>query len=135
LRSNIDPCGATPEVKLSFAFDGCEWDYTLESGQQNQVDIPGLSFGIGPVSAGAVLDYSLTLSKSGSDENFGISLGLDACASVPIFGKECGHDLTSELPFWVINDVEFDIGSFCSGAKAPADGAVIRGGHVEVVQA
>jgi hypothetical protein len=46
------------------------------------------------------------------------------------------HDLTTELPFWIINDVEFDIGSFCNGQQPSADemAMVIRGRHVDIVQ-
>lgn len=110
----IAPC-AQPEATIKFEIqvDGCPWDYSITAGMDGSVDIPGLSFDIGIVSAGAVLDYSL----DGNAEALEIKLGLDACGSV--FGvKECGSDLSSDFPINIL-DEKINFGACAAGAAPP----------------
>lgn len=95
----VAPCASPATIKFEIQVDGCPWDYSISAGDDGSVDIPGLSFGIGPLTAGAVLDYTL----SGNAEALEIKLGIDACAQV--FGvKECGSDITSELPLNILDE-------------------------------
>jgi len=40
------------------------------------------------------------LELDGNIDNVEIQLGIDACIDVPVFGQECGSDLSSLLPIW-----------------------------------
>lgn len=115
MGSDIEPCEKVPQVDIDLEFDGHKWGYDLKSGSNHSVDIPGLDFDIPVIgSAGAVLDYSLTLHESSGAETVGIWIGIDACVSV--FGiHKCGADLTSDLPLELF-DGSFDISDFCAGA-------------------
>ena len=95
----VAPCDSPAQVKFDISIDGQPWSYTVTAGQTGSVDIPGLSFGVAGVSAGAVLDYAL----GGNAEALKIDLGIDACASA--FGfKTCGSSLTSELPLEILDE-------------------------------
>ena len=110
--------------------EGHDWSEELKSGDNESIDIPGLSIDIPDtgISAGLVLDYDFTLKHSGKDEMLGLSFALDVCASIPVVGQECGGDIPGidhVFPINIISDCEFDIGAFCNGANH--DGPVVRG--------
>ena len=67
-------------------------------------------------SAGAVLDYTLTLHSKSGDRLLEIVLGVDACAHIgPV--QECGGDLTSLLPLDFL-DVRTALLNTCSHTAA-----------------
>ncbi len=39
----------------------------------------------------------------GNADNLEIKAGLDACVDLPVVGEECGADLTSELPLYILD--------------------------------
>ena len=77
------------------------------------IDIPGLSVKIPyiNVNAGIVLDVSV----GGNAESLSLKVGIDACAQLPVVGKQCGSKLTSDLPIWLIKET-YAFGSLCKSA-------------------
>ena len=54
--------------------------YDISSGEDGQVDIPGLDVSLGIVSAGAVLKYKFDIVNDGKGEtNLNVKLKMDAC--------------------------------------------------------
>ena len=40
---------------------------------------------------------------SGNADSIQLAAGLDLCADIPFVGNECGAQITSELPIWLLN--------------------------------
>jgi len=115
---DVEPCNTKPLVSFSISFDGIPWSISLVSGEHGQVGIPGCSFDILGIKAGAVLDYSLSLAPHRGTDDLGVALGLDACAGVGTL-KKCGSGLTHYLPLTFLN-VSFPINDFCNMTQIQA---------------
>lgn len=112
---DIAPCASRAYVDLSVHDSkfGVKYDIgKVAAGTDEDFDIPGLSIDIPgvPVSAGVVVDVKV----DGNIDNLELQVGVDACAQIPVWGKECGSDLTSVLPVWLL-DTTFNFGHTCSG--------------------
>ena len=96
------------------SFGGLRPPHSLCSpGEDKDIDIPGLSVTIPyiNVNAGIVLDVSV----GGNAESLSLKVGIDACAQLPVVGKQCGSKLTSDLPIWLIKET-YAFGSLCKSA-------------------
>eukprot|EP00039_Didymoeca_costata_P030469 m.29722 g.29722 ORF g.29722 m.29722 type:complete len:179 (-) comp8131_c0_seq1:120-656(-) len=109
----IEPCDTEPLIEAEFEYKDEKWDYKLQLGKREQVDIPGLSFKVPFVGeVAAVLDYQVSLIQNRSIDDLSVLLGIDACGQVE--GKrECGENITKELPFYIFNDT-FTLSNFCN---------------------
>ena len=96
------------------SWPGDPWEFPFASPDEFYVGVPGLSFSIpviGSAAGKAVGSVSGTLSA------LQLGLGLDACAV--FLGTElCGADLTSSLPYYIVEST-FDFGAGCGGGPAP----------------
>lgn len=81
-------------------------------GETEKVPVPGLNFYVPMVGAvGGMLEIKM----NGNVEALTVTIGIDACMSV--FGYEkCGADITSELPYWIMND-SINFSHFCSAQQ------------------
>ena len=114
VKLDLEPC-ADP---MTFSLDITESDLGIDfpiadltAGEDEEILVPGLSISIPgvPVGAGIAMDIKI----DGNIEQLDLSIGVDACANIPIIGQECGSSLVPGLPIWLLND-EFDFSDFCS---------------------
>ena len=111
----LEPCANPADLSIEVKESDLNLDKIFGpyvAGFSDTVPIPGLSFDIPVVgSAGAVLDVNIT----GNVASFTVQAGIDACITIAGF-QECGDKVTSELPFWVLNQ-SFDFSNLCTMHK------------------
>ena len=120
MTADIEPCGnpATIGGEITEADLGINYQWgPYSTGDSGEEPIPGLSVGI-PIVGNAQVEAAYDI--EGNAGALTIKLGLDACID-SIIGKECGSDLTSELPIYILQDT-FHFDSICGGG----DGDVRR---------
>ena len=81
----------------------------LELGTDEEIPIPGLTFGI-PVVGSA--DANMAVKLTGDLSALEVDLGVDACMSI-LGAKTCGGDLFSGLPIYVLQG-QFDFSDMCN---------------------
>lgn len=116
-EGNFSVCSEPASVSVTVQEDdiGFSWSDGFSLGDDVQVPIPGLSVDIPYVgSAGVVLDVEF----DGDISALSIDIGLDACADLPVVGKKCGSDITSELPIELIQQT-FDFSDACGSGPGP----------------
>lgn len=124
VEMDIAPCAspAYGDFLVSDSEFGIKYEVgKVSAGDDESIDIPGLSVSIPgiPVSAGVVLDVGI----DGNVASLKLNVGLDACAQIPVWGKECGSDLTSSLPIELLQHT-FSFNGICTGLKAQANATV-----------
>ena len=114
LRQSFAPCAqeAEAEFEVTESDLGIDWTKSYEAGEAEEFPIPGLTVGI-PILGTAQVELAVEL--DGDASALTVSLGLDACI-VSYFGTKCGSDLTSELPYYALNE-QYDFSDYCQGGK------------------
>lgn len=115
VKADFEPCAQPLHIDLEITESDMGIDYPITgitAGEDNEIPIPGLSWGI-PIVGTA--DAEMAVKIDGNLDDVTISLGVDACATV-LGVEECGSDLTSELPIYLLNS-EFDFSDICDSMK------------------
>merc|ERR1719345_556598 len=114
LTGSFAPCAqeAEAEFEVTESDLGIDWTKSYEAGEAEEFPIPGLTVGI-PILGTAQVELAVEL--DGDASALTVSLGLDACI-VSYFGTKCGSDLTSELPYYALNE-QYDFSDYCQGGK------------------
>ena len=119
VKADFEPCAQPLHVDLEVTESDLGIDYPiagLTAGEDNEIPIPGLSWSI-PIVGGA--DAMMAVKIDGNLDALQLSIGVDACATVLGF-KECGSDLTSDLPINLIN-AQFDFSNLCAAKREEAE--------------
>jgi len=110
LVASFNPCATRAEAEFEIKeYDlGVDYSTSYEAGQSMSYPIPGLTASILAVTAQVYLDVTI----DGNAEDLAVSLAVDACATIPIYGSVCGADLTYSLPYVVMTG-QYDFSGYC----------------------
>lgn len=80
-KFEFEPCDTNPHIHADVSAAGCDlFDYDINSGEDGQINVPGLEVSVGFVSAGAVLKYKFDVMNDPSGEtSLNVKLKMDAC--------------------------------------------------------
>tara|TARA_B100000795_G_scaffold17640_1_gene11707 strand:+ start:707 stop:1414 length:708 start_codon:yes stop_codon:yes gene_type:complete len=111
LTGNFQPCGSPAQANFEVTEADLGIDYTksYEAGDAQEFPIPGLTVGI-PIVGDAQVELAVNL--GGDFSSLTVALGLDACIDT-VIGDECGSDVSSELPYYAIQD-SYDFSNYCN---------------------
>ena len=95
----INLCVAPKPMSIEFKFsetkEGFTYDKTYASAETVPVPIPGLSIGVSGLSIDAEAEVGIDV----TDDNVHLMVAVDACVTIPVVGKKCGHDFDpTDLP-------------------------------------
>jgi hypothetical protein len=103
----INVLSAASSIDLNFTKE-------LLAGDQVRLPIPGLTLQVPLIgSAGMVLLVNFTYS-SVSTGTLLLSIGIDACAKLPVLGYQCGSKVAKQLPIELLQDWRLNTGELCT---------------------
>ena len=123
VQLNVDACSPEASISLDITASKPKINFpiaAISAGHDEDIPVPGLSVGIKGIDAGIVIDVSI----GGNADALSLKVGVDACAQVPIIGKECGSSITSYLPIELLDET-YNFGSMCKSRKSALRGSEI----------
>lgn len=112
LTADFHPCNSVPSITFDVTAAGYDafHEEVHANGETQTVPIPGMDISVGFASAQIQLDLTL----QGSSGELDIDLGVDACASVIVLGKECGADIPDlGLPVSIVKG-NYNFSPYCA---------------------
>jgi len=113
---DVLPCDAAAHMDIRVTESLHHINYTvadISAGTSKEYPLPGMSVSIPTVGeAGLLVDVAFM----GSLADLALKVGINACAESG-GQKLCGSDLSSHLPFWIVNHT-FHFGHFCDSSRS-----------------
>lgn len=108
---NILPCAKPASISFNVteADKGISYSVGESLPYTGSIPVPGLSI-VTPIGSGGV---ELEVTLDGDVDQMQVDVAVDVCVDVPVWGKECGSKITSDLPYVLLNQT-FDFSKVCA---------------------